>query len=283
MAWKKKICICDTKLNLITSFSKLDEKIVYIKELLEKQFLFNDLNKNVKILELKDDTISLIESIETKDERNFVGIGLCNNNIICGGIQYLSIIGKSLLFGYSMKESKNLEGFISCIVEIDSESFLVGQSDKKRIIVYSNKTFKELYILKNIYMEGNNYSITKINDKFIGIVGYEESNIRKACLYLLSIESKQICKKYYSNNNDSFTVIVKLNNNKILITGSGEHKDEYPDIFLLNFESKLDQVKINKITEFKRAFCDTLEAITAFNNIVVASDSSSNLKAFEIY
>ena len=131
-------------------------------------------------------------------------------------------------------------------------------------------------------MRGNNYSITKINDKFIGIAGYEDSNIRKACLYLLSIESKQICKKYYSNNNDSFTVIVKLNNNKILVTGSGEHKDEYPDIFLLNIESKSGQIKINKITEFKRAFCDTLEAITAFNNIIVASDSSSNMKAFEI-
>ena len=131
-------------------------------------------------------------------------------------------------------------------------------------------------------MRGNNYSITKINDKYIGISGYEKSDTIKACLYLLSIESKQICTKFYSNNIESFMVIVKLNDNKIIVAGSGEDKDGHSDIILLNIESNSDQVKIKKITEFKRAFCDTLEAITVFNNLIVASDSSSNLKKLEI-
>ena len=181
-----------------------------------------------------------------------------------------------------MIESKDLQGFISNIVEIDSESFLVGQSNYERIIVYSNKNFNELYRIKNVCMRGNNYSIAKINDKYIGIAGYEKKEKIIACLYLLSIESKQICKIYYSNNIESFMVNVKLNDNKIIMAGSGEDKDGHSDIILLNYESKSDQIKINKITEYKRAFCDTLEAITIFNNLIVASDSSSNLKKLEI-
>ena len=279
---ERKIDIYDKQFNLITSYIKLEGKIAYIKELWENKFLVVDLSKYVKILELKNNEISLIKSIETKDAKNFVGIGLCTKNIICGGDRYLSIIGNSLFFGYSMLDSKDLEGFISNIVEIDSESFLVGQSKFKRIIVYSNKTFNELYRIRNVCIIGNNYSITKINDKYIGISGYEKSDTIKACLYLLSIESKQICTKYYSNNIESFMVIVKLNDNKIIVAGSGEDKDEHSDIILLNIESNSDQVKIKKITEFKRAFCDTLEAITVFNNLIVASDSSSNLKKLEI-
>ena len=77
-------------------------------------------------------------------------------------------------------------------------------------------------------------------------------------------------------------VIVKLNDNKIIVAGSEEDKDGHSDIILLNIESNSDQVKIKKIAEFKRAFCDTLEAITVFNNLIVASDSSSNLKKLEI-
>ena len=278
----KKINIYDSKLNLITEFTKLEGKIAYIKELWDNRFLVIDLNKSVKILQLKDDTISLIKSIETKDEKNFVGTGLCTKKIICGGNNYLSIIGESFLFGYSLNESKDLNGFISNIIEIDSESFLVGQSHNRRIIVFSNKTFKELYKIENICMRGNNYSITKINDKYIGIAGYEKNEERNACLYILSIESKQICKKYYSDNIESFMVIVKLNNNKIILAGSGEDKDEHSDIILLKIEEKLEQINIKKIAQFKRAFSDTLEAITIFNNLIVASDSSSNLKTFEI-
>ena len=170
------------------------------------------------------------------------------------------------MFGYSLNESKDLSGFISNIIEIDSESFLVGQSHNRRIIVFSNKTFKELYKIENICMRGNNYSITKINDKYIGIAGYEKNEERNACLYILSIESKQICKKYYSDNIESFMVIVKLNNNKIILAGSGENEDEHSDIILLNIEEKLEQINIKKIAQFKRAFSDTLEAITVFNS-----------------
>ena len=72
----------------------------------------------------------------------FVGIGLSNQSIICGGNRYLSIIGRSFLYWYKMYQSINLEGFISNIVEINSESFLVGQSHNKRIINFQVKHMK---------------------------------------------------------------------------------------------------------------------------------------------
>ena len=101
-----------------------------------------------------------------------------------------------------MKQSIDLEGAISNIIEIDSKSFLVGQCNKKRIIIFSNETYKKLYEINNISLSGNNYSISKISDEFVGIAGYEEGEVIKACVFLLSLETKKICKKYYS---DEFT------------------------------------------------------------------------------
>ena len=72
-----------------------------------------------------------------------------------------------------MKQSIDLEGAISNIIEIDSKSFLVGQCNKKRIF-FSNETYKKLYEINNISLSENNYSISKISDEFIGIAGYEE-------------------------------------------------------------------------------------------------------------
>ena len=279
---EKKIEILDTYFNSITSFSKLDNKIAYIRELWDGKILVIDLHKNIKILELKNDNVSLYKSIETKDERNFVGIGLSNKNIVCGGNRYLSIIGKGLLTGYKMINSLDLEGFISNVVEIDSESFLVGQSNSRRIIVFNNKNFKELYKIDNICLRGNNYSIAKLSDKFVGITGYEKKETRKACLFLLSLESKQICKKFYSNFLESFSVIIKFNENEIIIGGTGFDRDDHSDIIILSLENNSNKINIKKICEFKRALCDTFEATIVFKNLMIASDSSSNLKYFEI-
>ena len=85
----KKINIYNTKFESIASFSELDGKIAYIKELWDGKFLVVDLHKNVKILELNDYKITLYKKIETKDEKNFVGIGINTKYIICGGDQYL--------------------------------------------------------------------------------------------------------------------------------------------------------------------------------------------------
>ena len=278
----KKINIYNTKFESIASFSELDGKIAYIKELWDGKFLVVDLHKNVKILELNDYKITLYKKIETKDEKNFVGIGINTKYIICGGDQYLSILGKSIIFGYKMMKFLDLEGFISNIVEIDSKSFLVGQSHNKRIIIFSNENYKELYKIENIELRSNNYSISKLSDKYVGIAGSEKNTTKNACLFILSLEAKQICKKFYDNNIESFMVIVPINNYEFTLAGKGKYRDDHSDIVLLSLEPTKDNVDINKISEFKRALCDTLESIISVNNLIVATDSSSNMKIFEI-
>ena len=133
-----------------------------------------DLRKTVKILKLNDNKINLEANIETADERNFVGSGINNKKIICGGLRFLSILERSYFFGFSMNQSIDLGGFISNVIEIDSKSFLVGQSNKKRIIIFSKETYKKLYEINNISLSDNNYSLSKISDEFVGIAGYEE-------------------------------------------------------------------------------------------------------------
>ena len=98
MGLEKKIDLYDKNLKYKTSFSKLDDKIAYIKELWDCKILVIDLRKTVKILKLDNNTITLESTIETADERNFVGIGNSNQNIICVGNRYFSIIGRPYLF-----------------------------------------------------------------------------------------------------------------------------------------------------------------------------------------
>ena len=283
---EKKIDLYDKKLTYKTSFSKLDGKIAYIKELWNGKILIIDLTKKIKILKLDNNEINLESSIETADKKNFVGIGLSNQNIICGGDRYLSIIGRSFLYWYKMVNSIDLQGFISNIVEINPESFLVGQSHNKRIIIFSSKTYEKLYEINNIYLRGNNYSISKISNKFVGIAGYgkheDEKNII-ACLFLLSIESKKIIKKFYYNDLDNFSITNRLNDNEIITSGNClKSKDYSSDIILLNITGNYDNVDIKKISELKKACFDSIEALISFENLIIVTDSSSNLKLFEV-
>ena len=108
----------DLNFSLINSYNSLDYKIAYINELMDGKILIVDLNKTIKIVEFAEQKPQLYKEVETKDKRNFVGIEISNNNIICGGDQYLSIISKSYFFKYSLEKSIDLEGFISNIVDI---------------------------------------------------------------------------------------------------------------------------------------------------------------------
>ena len=279
----KKIDLYDKNLKYITSFDKLDDKIAYIKELWDGKILVIDLKKTIKILKLNNNIITLESTIETADERNFVGFGTTNQNIICGGNRYLTIIGRSYLFWYKMIQSLDLEGFISNIVEIDSKSFLVGQNHKKRIIMFSSENFKKLYGINNISFRGNNYSIAKISNKFVGIAGFERGEKIKACIFLLSLETKNICKKYYSDELDNFCVLSRLSNTEIIITGNDiGTKDHSSNLNILNINGNSNNEEIKKISELKDAFCDSVEAMITIKNLIIAADSSSNLKLFQV-
>ena len=77
-------------------------------------------------------------------------------------------------------------------------------------------------------------------------------------------------------------VICKLNDNEIITTGNGSNVDQHSDIIILKINDKEEEVNIKKECLFKRAYCDTIEAIISFENYILASDSSSNLKLLEI-
>ena len=73
-----------------------------------------------------------------------------------------------------------------------------------------------------------------------------------------------------------------MNDKEIIVGGAGFDCDDHSDILLLSLENNYNNVNIKKICEFKRALCDTFEAMISLKNIIIASDSSSNLKYFEI-
>ena len=282
MGMDQKINLVDSNFNIISSNKILDGKIAYIYEKLDGKLLVVDLNKYIKILQIKDGKLEIFKKVESKENQNFVGIELSNNKIICGGDQYLTIIEPSFLFKYSIAKTIDLEGFISNVVELNEVSFLVGQSHSHRILIYSSKDNKEIYRVDNIYLRGNNYSIAKISNDLVGIAGFENSSNPYACIFIFSIEKRNICKKFFINDIESCMVILKLNDKEFFTAGTGLDIDNYSDLVLLNYVGKENEIIINKICNFKRAHSNTIEAITTLNNYILVSDSSSNLKVWHI-
>ena len=281
MGLDKKINLVDFEFNIITS-QILDDKIAYIKELNDGKIVAVDLNKFVKILQIKEGKLEIFKTIETKEERNFVVEELSNKNIICGGDQYLSIIEISFFFGYSLKKALELNTFISNIVEIDEKSFLVGLSHEHKIIIYSSNDYHEITKINNIYLRGNNYSISKISNELIGIAGYDRTPNKKACIYIFSKENKNICKKYYLNDIESCMIIVKFSKDEFISAGTSLDIDNHTDLILLSHKNESKQLNVEEKCHFKRGYCDTIEAIITFKNNIIASDSSSNLKVWSI-
>ena len=271
----------DLNLSLINSYNSLDNRIVYINELMDGKILIVDLNKTIKIVEFEEQKPQLYKKVETKDESNFVGIEISNNNIICGGGQYLSIIEKSFFFKYSLEKSIDLKGFISNIVDISPDCYLVGQSHEKKIIIFSKKNNEEIYKINDIGLWSNNYSISKISNDYVGIVGVEN---KASCIFILSIKNKCICNKIYINELIRCNTIAKLNNDFFIITGIGLDLDRYADLILFKKEKGISgKLEFKKIFNFRRSYCNTIEGIISLNNHIIASDSSFNLKVWKIY
>ena len=279
---EKKINLMDLQFNIISSNNLLDDKISYISELKDGKIISVDLNKYIKILEVKNEKLEVYKKIESKEESNFVGIELSNKNIICGGNQYLSIIEPSYFFRYSLKQSIDLGTFISNIVELDENSFFVGLSHTHKILIYSSIDTQKLSEINNIYLRNNNYSIAKLSDNIIGISGWEGEYMKEGCLYMFSIQKRIILKKIVMNDLKCCNIITKINNKEFAIAGIGKYLDEYIDLVLLNCQQDSEELIINKINDYKRAYCIVIEAILSLNNYIIASDSSSHLKIWTI-
>ena len=267
----------DLGFNIKSSNLIFDNKIAYIHELRNGNIVVVDLNKIVKILEVKDEKLEIYKKIETLEERNFVVTELANKNIICGGYKYLSIIEPSFWSKYSLKKSIELNNFICNIVELDNNSYLLGLSHIHTIFIYSSINNEEIYRNNNINIKSNNYSICKISDDFIGIAGWEQSTISKACIFIISIKEKKVFKKLYMDA-DNFMVISKLNDKEFIAIGEGFDKDKHSHLVLFNYKINNNRIVVNKNCDFKRGHCDTIEAIITINNYIISSDSSSNLK-----
>ena len=282
MGLDKKINLYDLELTFISSNKILENKIAYISELMDGKIIAADLNKVIKIMKIKDGNLEIYKKIETKEDKNFVVIEISNKSIICGGNQYLSIIESSFFFGYSLNKTIDLKSFISNIVELDSNSFLVGKSHEQKIIVYSNKNYEPIYQIDNINLRSNNYSISKISDDLIGIAGWDKVTIAKACVFILSIEKRKICSKFYIDDIKTCNVILRLINKQFVVLGTGRELDKHSDLILLKYKYEDKDIRVNKICDFKRGQCDETEAAITINNIIIASDSSSNLKIWKV-
>ena len=281
MGQNKLVEFYDLNFSLINSYNSLDNKIAYINELMDGKILIVDLNKTIKIVEFAEQKPQLYKEVETKDKRNFVGIEISNNNIICGGGQYLSIISKSYFFKYSLEKSIDLEGFISNIVDISPDCYLVGQSHDKKIIIFSKQNNEEICKINDIGLRSNNYSISKISNEYVGIAGVEN---KVSCIFILSIKNKCICNKIYINQLLTCSTVARLNNDYFIITGTGLDLDRYTDLILFKKEKGISgKLEFKKIFNFRRSYCDTIEGIISINNYIIASDSSSNLKIWKIY
>ena len=276
----KKIILFDSKFNIKSTNKILDDKITYINELSDGKIVVANLNKYINILEIKEGKFEIYKTIETKEEKNNVVSEISNKNIICGGYQYLSVIEPSFFFKYSLKKTLELKTFISNIVEIDEESFLIGLSEEHKIMIYSNNDNELISQINNIYLKGNNYSISKISKDLIGIAGYDKSDTLSACIYFFSRVKRNICNKYYLNNVESCLAISKFSKDEFICACTGLDIDKYSDLILLSYKIESKQLIVNKKTDFKRGYYNEIKAIITYDNNIIAFDNSSNLKVW---
>mgnify|MGYP002624551294 CR=1 FL=1 len=276
----KKVEFYNLNLDLINSYNSLDNLISYISELNNGKILIVQYNNVINILEFKGQNPQLYKKIETNESNNFVGIEISNSNIICGGSEYLSIIKESFWSKYSLEKTMDLKGFISNIIDLNEDCYLIGQAHNKRIIILSKQNDEEIYKINNIGLRPNNYSISKISNDFVGLAGTENEI---SCLFILSIKNRCICKKIFINELISFSTIANLNNDYFVITGIGIDLDHFSDLIL--YKNEIDSsgnLVVKQVFIFKRSHGDLIEAITSINNCAIVSDSSSKLKSWRI-
>ena len=249
----------------------LKNEVSYIYELKNGKILVTDYSNTIKILSIKDNNVSLHQKFETKNITNFVGIELNDNKIVCGGKQYLSIMNHNLL-GYSLTKTIDLHGFISNLVELNSNLFLIGQSHFHKIIIYSN-SMKEVGQIYNIYLTSNNYSISKISDEYVAIAG-EEININSACVYIFSIKNLIICDKLFINSLNYYDVILALNNNEFTICGSN-FNDKKNVLMMIKYDDKNGKILIKN--SYKDISYGRIESIILNDSYIIITDVLENL------
>jgi hypothetical protein len=267
-----KIIFCDINFLPKIVSNLFEKQVSYIYELKNGKILVTDYSKVIKILAFKENDVELYEKFETKNITNFVGLELNNNLIICGGKQYLSIIKPDFFFGYSLINSIDLHGFISNLVELNSNLFLVGLSHFHKIIIYSS-SLKEVSQIYDIYLSSHNYSISKISDDYVAIAG-EEENIKSACVYIFSIKNLIICDKLFINSLNFYDIILPVKEDIFAVFGStyGERKNV---LSMIKYNKKQRKMLIKNSYE---DFCyDIIESMILKDNQIILTDTMKNI------
>jgi len=273
LGMENEIVLYDLLFNFQISYDSLDYKVSYIYEINDGKILLTDLNRTIKILKIINKDILLDKVIETKDDRNFVGIELLNKKIITRGKNYLSIIENTFWSGYQLINSLDLHSSISNIVELNSKLFLIGQYNDSRIIVFSSDTFEKISICNNINLCSHNYSISKISEEYIAIAG-KEKQILSGCIYIFSINQLEIIKKYYINNVLDCQVILKLGENEFITVG--ENSENY-DLISLSIEKYNNNIFIKNKFNYKNLSNTDIEALILINNYFIIADHLGSL------
>ena len=279
LGMKKKIILYDLLFNFQSSNNSLDgNEVSYIYELSDGKILLTDLSETIKILKMVKNEIKIEQKINTKEKRNFVGIELTNNKLIFGGSKYLSIIDYSFFrSGYQLYNSLNLGSFISNIVELNSDCFLIGKSHDSTIIIFSSETFKEISTINNIYLRSNNYSIAKVSEEYVAIAG-EEQSICTGCIYIFSINILKIVKKFYINDIFFCNVILKICSNEFITVGN---TSDYWDLISLTIKKKGNNILINNNFNYTKLSGQVIEAVILIDNYFIITDHLGNLKIWK--
>ena len=89
-------------------------------------------------MEIKDKEVKIYSNLESKNEKNYIGIELSNGKIICGGTKYLALIEHSRS-RYLIKKSKCYGSYIKQIIELNAEEYLIAVG---RIIFFGKYHFQ---------------------------------------------------------------------------------------------------------------------------------------------
>ena len=167
--------------------------------------------------------------------------------------------------GYQLQNSLPFNSFISNIIELNSEQFLIGQSNASRINVCSSKTMKIIYSFSDINLSSHNYSISKISDEYVAIAG-KEKIIMTGCIYIFSIKQLNIYQKIYINDVLSCQVILKLDNNKFITVGKRSNQF---DLFSLNIKKIDNDIFINNNFNYKNLSKRSIESLIIIDNYFI--------------
>ena len=275
----KKIELYDIDFNYISRYNSLSSIVTYLNEFKDDKLLALSNNHKIEILKLgNNNEIKSFLGIELAYEDYFiVGIEIEKGDIILGGRKCLSILGYSDdITCYFPKKQIDLNGSISHLIELDSYTFLIGQCEQEKILIYSNSNYEKIVGI-SLPLYGSSYSISKISDEFVAIGG---EHLNHAFVFIYSIDKREIFQYFKYEIMKCCNTISKINGDRYII--SLKNNIDKFDLYLFNFKKDSKGLEINRIGFYIDAMDNNIESMIAFNGYVLTFDSEGKLKIWKI-